>query len=94
MDAKREADELASRCLALVVFYQHARKAHPKWPGMKAETRAVAAQAKAGGIAPEVIAARVASELQARYEPAMAGRLHREFLAGFTGELAIDLVLA
>jgi hypothetical protein len=29
-----------------------------------------------------------------RYEPVMTRRLHGEFLAGFTGELAIDLVLA
>ena len=48
MDARREADELASRCVALVVFYQHARKAHPKWPGIEAEIRAVAAQARGG----------------------------------------------
>jgi hypothetical protein len=47
-----------------------------------------------GGIAPSVIAAKVATELQARYEPAMARRLHREFLAGLSGDLAIYLMLA
>ena len=46
MDAKREADELASRCVALVVFYQQARKLHPMWPGIVAEPRAVAGQAR------------------------------------------------
>jgi hypothetical protein len=94
MDAKREADELVSRCVALVVFYQHCRKTHPGWPGIKAEFRSIVSEARKGGISPAVIASGLLIELRARYEPATASRMHREFLAGFSDDVQIDFVTA
>jgi hypothetical protein len=94
MDTKRLADELASRCVALVILDQPARERRPGWPGLGAETREVAAQARAGGVDPALIAARVLAELHDRHEPAMARRLHREFLARFSNDLTLDLIIA
>ena len=58
MDAKRVAEELASRCVALVVFQQHARETRPDRRAIDAESRAVVAEATKGGISPSILAAK------------------------------------
>ncbi len=94
MDAKRMADELASRCVALVVYYQHVRKRHPDRVGIEAEYRAVAREAMKGKISAPLIASKVATELLARFEPVLARSLHGEFVRGFTTDAALNLVTA
>ena len=92
MDAGRVADELASRCVALVIYYQHARKSRLDRAAITAEFRAVAAEARKSGIAPSVIAPKVLAELRARYGPEAARRLYGEYAGGFSEDIPINLV--
>ena len=92
MDARRQADELVSRCVALVIFHQHASKTRKNESVMNAEFRAVASEARRCGISPAAIAAEVLTELGFRYEPEVAARLHRMFLAGYSGDIRFDAI--
>ena len=94
MDAKRQADELTSRCVALVIFYQHASKSRSNESLMNAEFRAVASEARRIGVSPALIASNVLTELGYRYEPTVAARLHRVFLAEFSHNIQFDAVPA
>jgi hypothetical protein len=94
MDFKRRSDELAHRCVALMVFHQLAPRTRPDDPSIGAEFRAVAAEARDAGISPADIAFRALTELHDRYGPQVARSLHRDFLAGFSDDIRIDLVTA
>jgi hypothetical protein len=94
MDFKRRADELTHRCVALMVFYQLARETQPDDLTIGAEFRAIAAEARKVGVSPADIAFKALTELHDRYGPEGARRLHRDFLAGFSEDIRIDLVTA
>jgi len=89
MDPNREADELASRCVALVVYYQHVRKRHPNRVAIDAEYRAVATEAKMKGILLSIITSKVSTELRNRYEANTSNSLNREFVSGFSDEIEV-----
>ena len=59
MDTKRKAAELASRCVAIVVYHQHARKTRPNKGEILIEVRAVAAEAAREMVSTTVILAEV-----------------------------------
>ncbi len=89
MISERVVDELASRCLALIVFDQHGRRDRPSDPGVRAELRAVALEVEQGGLSATVIVEKVLSGLLDRYEPEQARRLHQKFLAAFSIEVTL-----
>jgi hypothetical protein len=94
MDIKQQADELASRCVSLVIFHQHVIKTRPSGHPIKAEILAIGVEARKCGISGETVAAKVLIELQARYEPETARRLHREITDGLKNEIQPTPVLA
>jgi hypothetical protein len=94
MDTRRRVEELASRCVSLVIYHQHTHhRPRPMKARIVAEVRDVMAEAKKGGISPATLSAEVLSELNARYDPETARRLHVEFIGG-PDDLPIGLVLA
>jgi hypothetical protein len=93
MDAKRQTDELASRCVALVIFHEHVRKTRTIRAETLAEIRAVAAEARRDRISWATISAEVLAELNARYDAKTARQLHGEFIADFDADLQLALVL-
>jgi hypothetical protein len=92
MDANRQADELASRCVALVIYHQYARTTRPGRPAIDADFKAVVAEAIEGRISPTDISAQVRSVLDARYDSKTARRLHDEFVAGFADTFRSELM--
>ena len=84
MISERVVDELASRCLALIVFDQHDRSDRSSVPEMRAELRAIASEVEQGGFPPAVFVEKVFSGLLYRYEPGRARRLHQEVFAAFS----------
>jgi hypothetical protein len=94
METGREVDELAPRGVALVIFHEHSRSDDRVRSVAKAEAEAVAGEAHSLGFSPLVVAEVVLGELRARYEPEMAGRLHRDYLSGFSAPIPIDDLIA
>jgi hypothetical protein len=92
MDDRRRVDELASRCVALVIFHRHDRKIRPARVEIASEIRAVAAEAIREGLSWAGISAEVLRELEARYDPTTARRLHVEFIAGLDESPPVGLV--
>ena len=64
MDAKRQADELASRCVALIIFHEHVIETRPKGHPIASEIRAIGLEARNCGISDAVIVAKVLDELR------------------------------
>jgi hypothetical protein len=87
MDARQQAERLASRCVALVIYHEHARKTRSLGQETVSEIRAVAVEAREDGISWPFISAEVLRELEARYAPKEARRLHGEFMAVVDDEM-------
>jgi hypothetical protein len=94
MDNVRRVEELASRCVSLVIYHNHIRKTRSDMAHAVAEIRGVLAEARKDGISVATLSAEVLSELNDRYDPETARRLHIEFIGGPVDELPIGLVLA
>jgi hypothetical protein len=94
MDTRRRIEELASRCVALVIYYQHTvHRPRPIKGQIAAEIRGVMAEARKSGLSLDAISAEVLSELNARYDPDTARRLYAEFIEAPRDDLLIELVL-
>jgi hypothetical protein len=92
MDTRR-VEELASRCVALVIYYQHTpHRPRPIKARIVAEIREVMVEAKKAGCSRAAISAEVLSELEARYDPDTALQLYTEFIEAPGDDLLIELV--
>jgi hypothetical protein len=94
MDARRLTEELISRCVALAIYHQHARKIRPTRAETIAEIRAVAAEARKAGLSWAAISAGALSELEVRYDPKTARHLHGEIIAMLDDGPLVGLVRA
>jgi hypothetical protein len=95
MDTRRLVEELASRCVALVIYHQQTHhRPQPIKAQIVAEIRGVLMEARKAGVSSDAISAEALSELNVRYDPEMARRLHREFIGGPDDDWPIGLVLA
>lgn len=83
MADKLQADELASRCLALIVFGDHKRWRKSDVLPLSTVIRDVAMEARRLGIRPGVIIDEVMAGLQGYYGPTKATWYRSEIVAGF-----------
>jgi hypothetical protein len=93
MDTKRRVEELASRCAAVVIYYQHTHKTRSDKASAMAEIRGVVSEARKDGLSLGAISSEALSELNARYDPETARRLHADFIGG-PDDIRVDLVPA
>jgi hypothetical protein len=91
MDKRRLVEELASRCVSLVIYHQNTTHGPRPIKGrIVAEIRGVMAEAGKFGIPPAAISVAALYELNVRYESKIARRLHTEFIGGLDDGVSID----
>jgi hypothetical protein len=79
MDAERTAEDLISRCVALLIYYHHLGRARTDQAIMEAEFHAIVDDGEKVGMKPESVGLGVLAALYHRFERDTADRLHSEF---------------